>query len=154
MKYNTNQKYKFNFNEPTNEDSILNAGDEITILLNVDGFLYNSCWNITLADTSEYILPAIGDIIEIKISKPFNSDDIYEFTTTRSYLKTQIAGFQLDNIYVVPDPYVVTASWEKPLYYSSGRGERRIDFVNLPQFCTININLDYVYFKVIILLKN
>lgn len=135
----TNQKYKFNFNEPTNEDSILNAGDEITILLNVAGFLYNSCWKITLADTSEYILPAIGDIIEIKISKPFNSDDIYEFTTTRSYLKTQIAGFQLDNIYVVPDPYVVTASWEKPLYYSSGRGERRIDFVNLPQFCTINI---------------
>ena len=45
----------------------------------------------------------------------------------------------MDNIYVVPDPYVVSASWEKPLFYSSGRGERRIDFVNLPQECTIRI---------------
>ncbi|MDG1223658.1 MAG: hypothetical protein P8O00_03720, partial [Candidatus Marinimicrobia bacterium] len=45
----------------------------------------------------------------------------------------------MNDIYVVPDPYVVTASWEKPLYYSSGRGERRIDFVNLPSVCTIKI---------------
>lgn len=135
----SNQKYQFNFNEPINQDSILNAGDQITILLNVSGFLYNSCWRITLSDTSEYILPSIGDVIEINISKPFNSDDTYEFTTTRSYINETIVPDQLDNIYVVPDPYVVTASWEKPLYYSSGRGERRIDFVNLPQQCTINI---------------
>jgi hypothetical protein len=45
----------------------------------------------------------------------------------------------MDNIYVVPDPYVVNASWEKPLFYASGRGERRVDFVNLPQECTIRI---------------
>ena len=78
-------------------------------------------------------------MIEINISKPFNSNDTYEFTTTRSYINETIAPDLLDNIYVVPDPYVVTASWEKPLYYSAGRGERRIDFVNLPQQCTINI---------------
>ena len=135
----SNLKYQFYFDEPLNQDSTLNAGDEITILLNVDGFFYNSCWKISLSDTTQYILPSIGDVIEINISKPFNSDDTYEFITTRSHINESITRNQLDDIYVVPDPYVVTASWEKPLYYSSGRGERRIDFVNLPQQCTINI---------------
>lgn len=135
----SNEQYDFIFNETTNQDSILNAGDEITIILDVAGFQYNSCWKITITDTTDYILPAIGDVIELKISKPFNSDDTFRFTTTRSFIEPVLEPNLLDNIYVVPDPYVVTASWEKPLYYSSGRGERRIDFVNLPQQCTINI---------------
>ena len=71
--------------------------------------------------------------------KTFGSSDTYEFQSNSSFLSNEIAKSNLDNIYVVPDPYVVTASWEKPLYYSSGRGERRIDFVNLPSTCTINI---------------
>jgi len=39
----------------------------------------------------------------------------------------------------VPDPYVASASWERPLFNQTGRGERRIDFVNLPPKCTIRI---------------
>ncbi|HFE52827.1 MAG TPA: hypothetical protein ENK07_05255 [Bacteroidetes bacterium] len=46
----------------------------------------------------------------------------------------------MDDIYVVPDPYVAVNSLE-PKQPSSlrGRGERRIDFVNLPPHCTIRI---------------
>jgi hypothetical protein len=40
---------------------------------------------------------------------------------------------------VVPDPYIIAASWEKPLYFTSGRGERRVEFIHLPPKCTIRI---------------
>ena len=83
--------------------------------------------------------PQPGDVFEFRVSKPFNSDDVYEFTTKTSHIEKSAVKNDLNDIYVVPDPYVVSASWEKPLFYSSGRGERRIDFVNLPQVCTIRI---------------
>jgi hypothetical protein len=83
--------------------------------------------------------PSPGDIFKLIIAKPFGSSDTYEFKSNSTFLSNEIAKSNMDNIYVVPDPYVVTASWEKPLYYSSGRGERRIDFVNLPSVCIINI---------------
>ena len=40
---------------------------------------------------------------------------------------------------MVPDPYVVAASWEPQNYFRFGRGERRIQFFNLPSRCTIRI---------------
>jgi len=73
------------------------------------------------------------------VSKPFTSDDFYEFITQSSVIDEKLTENKLDNIYVVPDPYVASASWEKPLFYATGRGERRVDFVNLPQECTIRI---------------
>ncbi len=45
----------------------------------------------------------------------------------------------LKNIAVVPNPYVVAASWEPRHIYNSGRGPRKIDFINLPAKCTIKI---------------
>ena len=46
----------------------------------------------------------------------------------------------MDNIAVVPDPYVAAAPWESKQFYSAGaRGERKIDFIHLPQTCTIRI---------------
>ena len=49
------------------------------------------------------------------------------------------ASNQLDNIAVVPNPYIVAASWEPRHQYESGRGPRKIDFINLPSICTIKI---------------
>lgn len=39
----------------------------------------------------------------------------------------------LDDVRVVPNPYVATAQWEMRI------GERRVDFTNLPETCTIRI---------------
>ena len=39
----------------------------------------------------------------------------------------------------VPNPYVVAAAWEPRLTVESGRGERKLDFINLPSECTIKI---------------
>ncbi|MCB0289326.1 MAG: hypothetical protein KDH97_03625, partial [Calditrichaeota bacterium] len=46
---------------------------------------------------------------------------------------------QLDEIKVVPNPYIAGASWEPRKIFGSGRGERKIDFIHLPQQCTIRI---------------
>ena len=48
------------------------------------------------------------------------------------------AKTDMDDIAVVPNPYVGMASWE-PVTNSVGRGERRIYFVHLPASCTIRI---------------
>jgi hypothetical protein len=46
------------------------------------------------------------------------------------------AGF---SPYVVPNPYVASASFEPERFAVSGRGERRIEFRGLPALCTIRI---------------
>ena len=133
-----NEKFKFSLIERVNIDSVLNGGDEILILFDVQGFSYKSCWKITM-DSILTAEPNPGDIFKLVIAKPFGQSDTYEFKSKSTLTSNEVAKLNMNDIYVVPDPYVVTASWEKPLYYSSGRGERRIDFVNLPSVCTIKI---------------
>ncbi|MBL1213020.1 MAG: hypothetical protein HND52_06670 [Ignavibacteriae bacterium] len=137
----TNQQYEFLFDETIYKDSILNTGDEIVIALDARGFQYKTAMRLNFdhGGDSTKITPAVGDVFQFKVSKPFNADDIYEFVTIGAEIDKEKAKNNLDDIYVVPDPYVSNASWEKPLFYSAGRGERRIDFVNLPTKCTIRI---------------
>lgn len=45
----------------------------------------------------------------------------------------------LENIYVVPDPYVVWSALETPGVTSTLRGDNRLQFRNLPPVCTIRI---------------
>ena len=74
-------------------------------------------------------------------SNPFLSDDVIEFETGRGVEIDNIsAKADMDKIAVVPNPYVVTNLLEQknPLI-TSGRGERIIQFIHLPQKCTIRI---------------
>jgi hypothetical protein len=80
-----------------------------------------------------------GDVIGIYTSKPFAADDVYSFRTISSRVDVSRARTELDRIAVVPNPYVVTASWEPRHLYVSGRGRRKIDFIHLPRECTIKI---------------
>ncbi|MEE3204876.1 MAG: hypothetical protein VX233_06110, partial [Candidatus Neomarinimicrobiota bacterium] len=95
----------------------------------------------TIYDTTflEVINPAQGDIFKIAINRPFSMADIYAFTSTASKIDRAEAKDLLNQIAVVPNPYVVTASWEPKHIYQSGRGPRKIDFINLPSKCTIKI---------------
>ncbi|MFZ5515982.1 MAG: hypothetical protein ACOY90_05060 [Candidatus Zhuqueibacterota bacterium] len=89
----------------------------------------------------EKIPPKPGDIFRIAVDKPFTSDDHFTFTARAPYVDKKVAHSKqsLEKIAVVPNPYIVTASWEPQHYYSSGRGIRKIDFIHLPQKCTIKI---------------
>ena len=95
----------------------------------------------TLYDTTylEVIDPVAGDIFHIRIDRPFSMSDVYSFTTTASRINVDSAKAQLSSIAVVPNPYIVAASWEPRHQYQSGRGPRKIDFINLPNECTIKI---------------
>lgn len=87
-----------------------------------------------------YIVPAAGSVLRIVPSgKNFTSRDAFEFSVKAASNDLNAAQKEMSKIAVVPDPYIASASWEKPLYFTSGRGERRVDFIHLPSVCTIKI---------------
>ena len=95
----------------------------------------------TIIDTSfaDIVDVAAGDVFRITIDIPFSEDDVYEFTTKSSSIDSELAGNEMDDIAVIPNPYVVAEAWEPRLTVESGRGERKLDFINLPTECTIRI---------------
>ncbi len=86
-------------------------------------------------------LPTDGDVYTIRTYKSFRSNDSYAFTTTASDVDGDVAKSELDLVRVVPNPYVAAASWEGklPPTITSGRGERKIQFQNVPAGSVIRI---------------
>ncbi len=82
-----------------------------------------------------------GDKYTIRTTKPFRNGDLFEFVTELPTVETAAAQTGLENIRVVPNPYVTASAFEPPLNpgITSGRGERKIDFTNLPNEATIRI---------------
>ncbi len=85
------------------------------------------------------IYPAQGNIFQIQTNRPFVSGDLYEFTSNAVRFDATAAKSQLDNIYVVPNPYVVYSNLESPGTSAIRRGELKLQFRNLPPRCTIRI---------------
>lgn len=65
--------------------------------------------------------------------KPFFDGDYWEFSTEDLVKQQKVTKSMLDQIKVVPNPYVVSAYWEQVQY------EKKILFTHLPAKCTINI---------------
>ena len=87
-------------------------------------------------DTS--VAPKPGDVLRITTLKEFQTGDYFQFTMKSAYVDPELAESELDDIAVVPNPYVGGSLLESRSQIS-GRGERRIEFINLPQVCTISI---------------
>jgi hypothetical protein len=85
--------------------------------------------------------PGEGDTFTLVTHKPFSRRDRYALSTVASTADDELAQAQLDRIRVVPNPYVAAASWERglPPGVTTGRGERRIDFIHLPAGSTVRI---------------
>jgi len=104
---------------------------------------------IIVETPEDTILPAAGDIFLISTYKPFRGEygdslnsimgDIFEFTTKAAMIDKQQAKSGLDQIAVVPNPYIVSATWEPKSLFSTGRGARMVEFIHLPKECTIRI---------------
>ncbi len=82
--------------------------------------------------------PGAGDEYVLRLTRPFAADDVFVFTTTGSRIDEAASrvGFAP---YVVPNPYIGSASFEPERYAVSGRGERRLEFRGLTSSCTIRI---------------
>ncbi len=98
-------------------------------------------WKIVMLDQdSTANIPKGGDSLFITIHKPLTAGDEFKFTTSRSDYSVNDAREQLNRIKVVPNPYIVTNVFEQPLPPNvRGRGERVINFINLPPKSTIHI---------------
>jgi hypothetical protein len=83
--------------------------------------------------------PQPGDKYQIRVTKPFITGDYFNFSTKPATADASLAKSQLAKIDVVPNPYLGAAAWEKRNLNSTGRGQRKIDFINLPAKCTIRI---------------
>jgi hypothetical protein len=81
-----------------------------------------------------------GDVYQVRLTKPFQAADVFVFTSHGEYVDAAKAkadqGFEP---YVVPNPYIGSASFEPERFAVSGRGERRIEFRGLPKKCTIRV---------------
>lgn len=97
-------------------------------------------WRLALrgSSPSSLIVPTGTDTLDLVTFTPFNRDDVYRFTTQSAKID-EISESELDNIKVVPNPYVAVAKWEENDPFRSGRGDRRIDFIHVPVNSTIRI---------------
>jgi hypothetical protein len=91
-------------------------------------------------DGLQIIPPTLGDIYELRLLIPYSVDDKFTFLSKAGYIDPNLAKSQFEeDPYVVPNPYVGAASFEPQRYAVSGRGERKIEFRNLPAGSTIRI---------------
>jgi hypothetical protein len=81
-----------------------------------------------------------GETFIAKMSQPFTSKDVYQFTTVSAKFDPLKAASALDKIKVVPNPYIATNDIE-PTDRLPGttRGSRRLYFEHLPTDATIRI---------------
>jgi hypothetical protein len=102
-------------------------------------------WGVLITDiledsTEVPVIPTDGDVLHIETNRPFNTKDKFSIETVGANVSNAKASENMDNIYVVPNPYVGYNEIE-PTNKLPGqtRGERRIYFENLPSQCTIRI---------------
>jgi hypothetical protein len=91
-------------------------------------------------DVLPAVPPSTGDIFRLSLKVPFSRFDKFTFQTRAQTLDEELAKTEFsEEPYVVPNPYVGAASFEPQRFAVSGRGERKIEFRNLPAYCTIRI---------------
>ena len=134
------KKLPFILIENITTDSLWNPGERIVILK--DSVVSSYAWEVTFyepEDGSTSVPPIGGDVFSIYTTRSF-TDDIFSFTTTASKEESSIEEENMDEIYVVPNPYVVSSNIEPlDLQNPRDRGPRKVYFANLPANCTINI---------------
>ena len=127
------------------DSKTLSIGDEIQILEFVGTQTVSNsriAWSIGYygpSDLSDPVDPVAGDKFFIKTSKQFASGDYFTFSTKPVSVDQTQAKNDLSKIDVVPNPYISANSWEPRNLSFTGRGERRIDFINLPASCEVKI---------------
>ena len=122
-----------------NASGVFDFGDDLIIFERYDSrsprlFRYR----VSFSGGGNSTAPSPGDVLRISVSRPFATGDFFQFSLSPSTIDADLARDVLDRIAVVPNPYVGASSFE-PRSQIEGRGERRVQFINLPQKCTIKI---------------
>ena len=125
----------------------LTSGDVILIFDQDNNGKYFYTWNIVFRDSPTY--PDVdtvfafteSDTVFVNTTQPFRAGDKYTFRPTIPRIETAGIAEALNDIRVFPNPYVAANIFEHPLSpgITSGRGERRVTFTNIPYEATIHI---------------
>jgi hypothetical protein len=141
-------KMKFRyFDADTSLSSTLDSHQDYVEILTAtkdDPTVRRATWKLEV-DTTDFgtipiTPPTSGDKYELRLLVPYSSEDKFTFLSKAGYVDPNLAKSQFEeDPYVIPNPYVGAASFEPQRYAVSGRGERKIEFRNLPANCTIRI---------------
>ncbi len=127
-----------------NADGAWNSGENIFIVTGESIADFKPViWTITLTAPSDpsvtSIPPEAGDVAFISTFKPFTSKDTYTITTKGISEKKNIDNSALENIAVVPNPYIVNSTFEQRGLFTGGKLVRKLEFIHLPPKCKIRI---------------
>lgn len=134
---------KFRFLDGDNSGTLSTMDDYIQVLAPVgfESAKLKQIWQFNVDTTglgsTVLVPPAQGDVFYLALSVPFSSSDVFTFNTVGQSVDD--AKLINEKPYVVPNPYIGSASFEPQRFAVSGRGERRIEFRGLPNQCTIRI---------------
>jgi len=121
----------------------LASNDQIVFLEKNPLGVYSPTWTIFVPPDTAHPLIQLGNGVKLTLNtvKPFRYGDLLQFTPKQASLDNSRAASSVANVRVVPNPYVTASSFELPLNpgITSGRGKRKIDFINLPANSTIRI---------------
>ncbi len=131
-----NQKIEV-FVPDVNRNGQWNINERIIFLEQINGEL-TATWEVRLDDDGTIL--GNGDVLFLSTRKPFSKSDQFTFRTIAARTDSALVAQELEDIYVVPNPYVATSVFEprNPIARSA-RGERRLYFANVPQQCTVRI---------------
>ena len=85
----------------------------IIILAEKVGRVYKFRFAVTFFAGENNVGPGIGDKIRISTTREFGSDDTFQFGMRSGAIDNSLASHQLNDIYVVPNPYIGVVSWER-----------------------------------------
>jgi hypothetical protein len=133
------KRVQFAFSEPRPfRRDTLSFGD---IIVFSDETGNDLSWRMQFTGTdSSAVVPAAGDSLFLYFYKPISGEDSFAFSTSTATYDIDGAREQLNQVRAVPNPYIVTNVFEQPLPPNvRGRGERIINFINLPPKSTVSI---------------
>jgi hypothetical protein len=139
---------KFQFRDIDNDSTLSTPGEYIDVMTYLPGNppAPRVTWRIEIDTTKmpkplpPIIKPGRGDVFNVFIQKPFTIEDTFKFVTRGEKIDQEKARVEAQSSpYVVPNPYVASASFEPERFAVSGRGERRIEFRNIPAKSVIRI---------------
>jgi len=102
-----------------------------TIWVYVPDTTFTVKYTIITTDTS--VAPAVGDVIRTRAARPFDVKRDKFRIRTAPYKVKEITKETIENVKVVPNPYVISTEWELDAL------TKQLQFINLPSKCDIHI---------------
>ena len=100
-------------------------------------------WEATLFSINRFLpssKPSAGDVFEVTVNRPFATTDTIRFSVSKNELvDTSQLNEDMENIKVVPNPYIATNLMEEAINNPNLNQRRKIMFTHLPSRCTIRI---------------